>query len=87
MTGDLIAFLNARLDEDEDGAPQQPDPARVLREIAAKRRIVDDYRVTAAAVRDVTGTDLDTPGYHSMRGGRDALGSCVRLLATVYSDR
>lgn len=84
---DLIAFLNVRLDKDEASAPNQPDPARALREVAAKRRIVDDYRITVTAVRNVTGADLDTPGYHSMRGGRDALESCVRLLAAVFDDQ
>jgi hypothetical protein len=63
QVSDLVAFLNARLDEDEAaaraaaGAPWLPDigtdavaehiarhdPARVLREIAAKRAIVDFY--------------------------------------------
>jgi hypothetical protein len=101
MTTDtgIIAFLNARLDEDEEYAKQLlVNPAlrdisgmlglsrRLLREVEAKRRIVDDYRITVNAVRNVTGTALDTHGYHSMRGGRDALESCVALLAAIYSD-
>lgn len=43
---DLIAFLRARLDEDREWAhdtecARQEDPARVLRDVEAKRAIVD----------------------------------------------
>lgn len=81
---DLIAFLNARLDEDEaeakaaanalnrhiecdpDNAAHiaRHDPARVLREVAAKRAIVERY--------------AKAPDW---AGGED-----VRLLAAVWSD-
>lgn len=43
-TDALVAFLRARIDEDEDAAQDGHSPgtpARVLREVAAKRRIVD----------------------------------------------
>ncbi len=110
---DLVAFLIARLDEDEAAArksievvgrePWQADhwdemhpadaahferwlPARVLREVDAKRRIVEDYRISAAACRRVTGSALDSPGYRSMRGGRDAFRSACVSLAAAYSD-
>ena len=94
---DLTAFLNARLDEDEQYA-RDPDgwneydpgergePARVLRDVEAKRRIVDDYRISVNACRNVTGTELDSPGYKSMCGGRDAFRSACAALAAVYSD-
>jgi hypothetical protein len=62
------------------------DPAHVLREVAVKQRIVDDYRITVNAVRNVTGPEIDSRGYAAMRGGRDALKSCVTLLAAAWSD-
>lgn len=62
------------------------DPARVLREVEAKRRILDDYRIAVSACRNVTGAELDTPGYRAMCAGRDALKSCVVQIAAVWSD-
>lgn len=41
MSGDLIAFLAARLDEDEEIAKE----ARMLREVAAKRAILAAHPV------------------------------------------
>jgi hypothetical protein len=105
---ELIAFLTARLDEDEaalaadatdDGgrfldADDQTvrfverfaDEDRVLREVAAKRAIVDNYRRTATACLNVTGPELDTPGYAEMRGARDAFRAACTSLAVVYID-
>jgi Family of unknown function (DUF6221) len=54
-------------------------PARVLAEIGAKRRIIDDYRITDAAIRREGGSD-------AMHAGRDALLSCIRALAGAYGD-
>jgi hypothetical protein len=61
MSGDLVAFLNARLDEDDAAAKAwlpfgnpdavarehiaRHDPGRVLREVAAKRAIVGLHRI------------------------------------------
>ena len=70
-----------------DGPCYPPSSAeRVLREIEAKRRIVDDYRISVSACRNVTGSALDSPGYKSMRGGRDALRAACVAHAAVYSD-
>ena len=62
------------------------DPARVLAEVAAKRRIIEDCRVTVSAVRRIASADLDAPGLDAMRAGRDALVSVLRLLASVHAD-
>lgn len=62
------------------------DPARVLREVEAKRRILDDYRITAGACRRMTGPELDTPGYRAMCAGRDAFRSACASLAKAWSD-
>jgi hypothetical protein len=57
------------------------DPARVLREAASKRRVLDDYRITRVAVARTQGaTD-------SMYAGRDALSQVLRVLASAYSDQ
>lgn len=42
MTDDLVAFLRARLDEDERD-PGGWSPARVLAEVDAKRRILAEH--------------------------------------------
>jgi hypothetical protein len=61
-------------------------PHRELREVEAKRRIVDDYRIAVGAVSRATGPELDSPGYRAMRAGRDAFRSACVSLAAVYSD-
>jgi Family of unknown function (DUF6221) len=115
VSDDLVAFLRARLDEDEREAEyaleklsactgvhvSDPDdggdighmvaylrhnPPRALREVEAKRRIVDDYRISVNACRHITGSELDSPGYKSMCGGRDAFRAACIALAAVYSD-
>ena len=40
MISDLLAFVDARLDEKEASAKAADDPARVLREVAAKRKLI-----------------------------------------------
>ena len=63
MTDDLIAFLNARLDEDEyadwhvyDCAGRDSGccavPARTLREVAAKRAIITRYAAVLQSFND-----------------------------------
>lgn len=53
------------------------DPARVLRDIEARRSIVDQYAEVAA-------NDVDDVEY--AHGWANALGLAVRHLATVYAD-
>lgn len=74
------------------------DPARVLREIDSKRRIIDAYETTVLAVEDLRATrerlsvkgqdtlmtDLDL---ESAVHKRDALQGVLRLLALPYEDR
>ncbi|MFE1521553.1 DUF6221 family protein [[Kitasatospora] papulosa] len=54
------------------------DPARVLREVEAKRQLVDKY----AQVAD---NDIDEP-YEYAYGWANGLGRAVRLLALPYTD-
>ncbi len=42
MTDDLIAFLRARLNEDEKEAWHQPRGSNILRNVEAIRRVVDE---------------------------------------------
>ena len=66
--------------EDERTRVARYGPARVLREVEAKRRIVEDYRIAASAVmRTENASD-------SMYAGRDAFRSACVTLAAVYSD-
>lgn len=62
------------------------DPGFLLGEVEAKRRIVDDYRITRDACRRMTGPELDTPGYRAMCAGRDAFRSACASLAKAWSD-
>lgn len=55
------------------------DPARVLREIAAKRRIIEDYRIARSAL-----DQTDSRG--SLRAGSNAFFVACLALASVYSD-
>lgn len=118
MSDDLIAFLRARLDDDEqiaqatmwDGSDNIPgwylsasatvetggdtfyagdrtvanhierhDPARVLREVEAKRRILDEY---TDALRILDG--FRETGWEE--GRREALEMACRVLALPYAD-
>lgn len=87
---DLVTFLRARLDEDEHAATEERDadswneydddtynsPARVLREVEAKRRIVSLYRLS-----------FRKDGQPSPEGGyAEAYWDVLRLLAEPYSD-
>lgn len=62
------------------------DPARVLREVEAKWHIVRDYERAARACSDATGSELDSRGYASMCGARDALRAACAALAAAWSD-
>lgn len=54
------------------------DPARVLREVEAKRRILAEYA-------EVADNDIDEPHEYAY-GWANGLGVAVRLLAAVYDD-
>lgn len=54
------------------------DPDQVLRDVAAIRRIVEDYRITAGACRR-NPSDI-------LYAKRDTLASCVRTLAAAWKD-
>lgn len=59
------------------------DPARVLAEIEAKRRILDDYDIVVSAIRRVD----DVEGNQLLYARRDARMSDIRWLAQPYADR
>ncbi|MFH9072700.1 DUF6221 family protein [Streptomyces alboflavus] len=62
------------------------DPARVLREIDAKRRVLTEY-VAAGDAMDRAARDNDTAGYNTARAERQVLGRVIRRDAAVYADR
>jgi hypothetical protein len=98
MAADLLAFLRARLDEDEQiarcpfdkhgGYAEYNDPGhpghhlRVLAEVDAKRRILDEV------VPDVAGLELQIDGEWgvgpSTTDGTDTL--LLKILALPYAD-
>jgi hypothetical protein len=59
------------------------DPARVLREVEAKRRIIEQYE----AARDQACNPVSVKNYEMARLEQGALGDVLRLLALPYSDR
>lgn len=117
MTDDLVAFLAARLDEDEEAARQvegtwrqidqtgvivasdgrhaeecasahwagvaehiaRHDPARVLRDVAARRAIVTSWRASNAEMQTPLPDDRNI-------GVADGLDEAVCYLAAVYAD-
>ncbi|MFG3173662.1 DUF6221 family protein [[Kitasatospora] papulosa] len=124
MTDAVVAFLQARLDDDErvarqaasrerggaswrlegasvragDGAPvarhtwadegihiAHQDPARTLREVEAKRHLLQLYE-TAAGRMDQAMLDADTAAYQEARTERQALRRALLANATVYAD-
>lgn len=54
------------------------DPARVLREAAVLRQVINDYRV---ADRACMGADAGDPSYATIRAGRDAFKSVLQAYA------
>lgn len=91
---DLVTFLRARLDEDEDNSPQWhsrdcylvkrgedmfgdvepcdcPGPARVLRDVEAKRRVIllaqmlVDHPLTPAFLRMLASVYAEHPDYQA----------------------
>jgi hypothetical protein len=95
---ELVEFLRQRLDEDEaaakawlpignpDAAQREHiarhDPARVLREVDSKRRIVEQYEAMQAGVEAAAGTIL--AGAAKVRLG--AYKFALKCLALPYAD-
>lgn len=75
MSNDLAAFLLARIADDEEIA--KSDPARVLAECGAKRRIVERWQKLLPLDID------DHPGF---AGERLGLARACQALAAVYAD-
>lgn len=65
------------------------DPARVLREIDATRRIVEIHRVVGFEDEDMTdlGSGCSECGYSAEYGDRGGWCETLRLLAAPYADR
>jgi hypothetical protein len=59
------------------------DPARVLAEVAAKRRVIADYK---DAVRTLNAAGPGTPPHDIMTGATNTYLRTLRLLAAVYAD-
>ena len=92
---DITAFIAARLDEDEAAAkdvryvwPTDFDvalnPARVLREVEAKRAIVAEYTAFMRPVR--AGQSIGKRPGPGLEGAVTELERVVKLIAAVYSD-
>jgi hypothetical protein len=76
ISPDLVAFIRARLDDDEQAANLDATAnRRLLREVATKRLMVDecDYVIRSSEYRDIG-------------DGLDLAETILTLLATVYSD-
>lgn len=72
-----------QLDDERAAHIARHDPARVLAEVAAKRRIIDRYEFVTnhgPAVDHVRALDMST-------GARAALLDAVKMLASVYAGR
>ncbi len=71
------------------GAERMQNPARVLREIDAKRRIVALWKETDEAARSDQryAESYDTSADGFTAGREDSLDDVLRLLASVYADR
>ena len=95
----LVEFLTARLDEDEAAATRHLDdasgagwgdyPARVLREVAAKRAILAEHSPTSYPYDDEVGDESCTGcGLGGDEEYRETINTCptLRALASVYSD-
>jgi hypothetical protein len=81
--GDLVAVGSQDFMESERGEfIAEHDPARVLREIDAKRRLLSEYADVAANETD----NLDEAVEYA-DGWANGLGLAVRLLALPYADR
>lgn len=93
MSGELVNWLNEQIDEDEreavDDGWQQPGPRRMLCEVAAKRRLIDEILAYEAKIDGEWGC--------GHMADQIAAGLCpdskpeeipaLRLLAEIFSDR
>jgi hypothetical protein len=89
MTGDLAAFLAARLDEDEAIAVRTVDAGRLFRQIAAGRAILTAYEEAAEHPYDLPQGIYE--GRDDWERERDdsvlgELEDVARHIAAVYSD-
>lgn len=82
--GETWADGSARLPNRHQGSWLALDPARVLAEVAAKRRIINRYEASEEAAGTRT---LDEQWLDVAQGRRDALLQAVRDLASVYAGR
>lgn len=87
---DLIEFLRQRLNEDERWALEaeaaRHDPARVLREVKAKRRILSEHRRHEHYPQCCKCSDLFTAD-HAEHAQMDRWPcATIRALASIYSD-
>ncbi|MFJ5176686.1 DUF6221 family protein [Streptomyces griseoviridis] len=81
-----VAYTDARLGGADVAHIAARDPARVLREIDAKRQTLTEY-VAAGDAMDRAVRDKDTVGYNAARAERQVLERIVRREAVVYADR
>lgn len=101
---DLVAWLGAQLKEDERVARAQDehlsghdrpldladptDPARVLADVAAKRKILDQFWDTSATFKHfLADEDAGMPKLIALRAKQVALLDVLRALAEPYAGR
>ena len=83
MSTDLIPFLNARLDEDEAMVavphiwPTTFQPARVLREVEAKRAIMAEHFILTNENRDEEYEEFSVVPWGAKGGAGDQGSGCV----------
>lgn len=89
---DVLAFITARLDEDEaitataDDYIEHFNPTRLAADIAAKRRILEDYLLVTADAAIVRRVQGDTIEVASLDLVSKALWPGVCYLASTWSD-
>jgi hypothetical protein len=91
MADDLIAFLAARLDEDERAARTENLPPRALSEVKAKRAILPEHQITDRVISpgyQRRGDPFGCENCHDWDGATEGRGYCGTLLAlaAVYAD-
>ena len=96
---ELIEFLRARLDEDERAAKAwlpfgnpdaaarahvaRHDPARVLAEVEAKRKVIHMYEETLAFIEMMKSRGKDAPAHEA---AAESYLNVIRVHAAVYAD-
>jgi hypothetical protein len=85
--GYLPAFPTTRIRHIENGVhAARHDPARVLREVAGKRRIVEEYLLTEASLRHEAEARDRAFNLVSFEAAEYALRIAIRALAAAYAD-